>query len=114
MTDCEPAFATLPAHPSPGEPPPAVHCAPGGALHDKIAAWSRNCVYVDDVNVKSAPATLAVCNVPVLPGSRTLLSVAVPVLLVVSAVEAQTAESEVKSATSLLPLGALGGLAGHI
>jgi hypothetical protein len=49
---------------------------------------------------------LVVTNVPVSPGSRTDFRVTLPVLLVVSAVDFQTADREVKSATPLLPFGA--------
>ncbi len=60
-----------------------------------------------------AAGILEVTYVPVLFASRTLLRVVVPVELDESAVEFQTAASEVKSAAPLLPLGADGEATGH-
>jgi hypothetical protein len=57
---------------------------------------------------------LVVTSVPVSAGSRTDFSVALPVVLVVSAVEFQTADKDVKSAKPLLPFGAGGFATGHI
>ena len=65
------------------------------------------------VNVIGAAGMLETTSVPVPAGSSIDLSVSGLVLLVVSAVEFQTAASEVKSAAPLDPLGAAGGLMGQ-
>ena len=59
------------------------------------------------------PLVPARTRVPVLSGSSMEVSVAGPVVLVGSAVESQTAESEVKSPVAEVAVGARGGTVGH-
>ena len=67
----------------------------------------------DGPSVIEPLGALETTSVPVLPGSRTLLSVVVPVVLDVSALESHVAAREVESATPLEPFGFEGELVGH-
>src|SRR5580700_2753176 len=113
-TDCVPAVATVPDQPSPLMPPVAVHCSAPATFQLNSVLSPKDSESVEAVKAMASTAALGAVNAPVLPGSSTDRSVVVPVLLVVSAVDCQTADIEVKSAAPLVPLGAGGFATGHI
>jgi hypothetical protein len=113
VSDIVPDAASVPDHPSPETPPLAVHCVAPGAPQLSVTDCPIEMLSTDALNVTNAARALGITTVPVLCGSSTALRVALPVLLVVSAVEFHTAARDVKSATPLLPLGAGGLATGH-
>src|SRR4051812_2694599 len=95
VTSAEPLGGLLPAQPSPGSPPVAVHDCAHGTFHERVTGVSalaaellaRSCI-----GRKPMPSSV---SRPVPSGSRTLRSVVPPVVLDASAVEFQTAASAV-------------------
>src|SRR3984885_6655600 len=103
----------VPVQPSPATPSTAVHCVALGTFQVSTMDEPVDTLYADELKVMFAAAALATTVAPEFGGSNTVLSVADPVLVVVSATEFQTAANEVKSAAPFEPLGAVGGLTGH-
>jgi hypothetical protein len=99
---------------SPGTPPEAVQLLAFGADHVSSIDVPTGGASCDGEKLSGLPPTMPLMvSVPVDCGSSACCRVLVPVVLVVSAVEVQTAAREVKSATPLLPLGAAGGVTGQ-
>src|SRR6185312_2951746 len=99
---------------SPGTPPEAVQLLALGADHVSSSDVPTGGASCDGEKFSGLPPAMPfMVSVPVECGSSTCCRVFVPVLLVVSAVEFQIAAREVKSATPLLPLGAVGGVTGQ-
>src|ERR1700692_247726 len=103
----------VPAQPSPDAPPAAVHEVAPVALHESVMVLSvvGACWLV--VKVTDSTARPSLTNAPVCAESSTDCSVTVPVLLVVSAVEAKTEEKAVNCAVTVSGAGVGGGLAGQ-
>jgi hypothetical protein len=98
VNDLVPDAASVPDHPSPEMPPPAVHCVAPRASQVSVTDCPMETLSIDALNVTNGAKALGTTRVPVLPGSSTVLSVLLPVLLVASAVEFHTAARDVKSA----------------
>jgi hypothetical protein len=84
-----------------------------GAFQVRVVACPIDSETAEALKEITATGALGTTTVPVPPGSRTDLRVVVPVLLVVSEIEAQTAAREVKSAMPLVPFGTGGFATGH-